>query len=418
MIENSIRILEICSMLVCIHLLYGKKPRKIIDIPIMIIADMLTLNLIETFQINNLFAAIVNVEILVYCIYEFRGSLRELFSNTVLYIVIVSAMQVFGAFIFSFINTSQVVKVLGCGTFVLVISVGLLPMLHLHKVSLYLQRRNITLYSALLVSIFFTYSLIVRVKKTGMAQLDWFLLLSIGVLWICFLAYKWQINQSEVENERKMFQVYRESSETYGDEIEKIRSKQHDYKNMINAVLSQHYTCKTMEELVGEQKKYCDILLEDARKQDVIDIGNKAVSAFIFTKKKDAQVHGINILYRGKIKFEDESAYFIMKQMEILGNLLDNATEATEQRNCEKRIIVRAVEDDRRYGFEVMNPIEEDEVIDFSKIMQRGYSSKGNNRGYGLSNVKEICEEIDCELSVTLKKYENQKWICFRVIHR
>ena len=115
MIENSIRILEICSMLVCIHLLYGKKPRKIIDIPIMIIADMLTLNLIETFQINNLFAAIVNVEILVYCIYEFRGSLRELFSNTVLYIVIVSAMQVFGAFIFSFINTSQVVKVLGCG---------------------------------------------------------------------------------------------------------------------------------------------------------------------------------------------------------------------------------------------------------------------------------------------------------------
>ena len=91
MIENSIRILEICSMLVCIHLLYGKKPRKIIDIPIMIIADMLTLNLIETFQINNLFAAIVNVEILVYCIYEFRGSLRELFSNTVLYIVIVSA---------------------------------------------------------------------------------------------------------------------------------------------------------------------------------------------------------------------------------------------------------------------------------------------------------------------------------------
>ena len=107
-----------------------------------------------------------------------------------------------------------------------------------------------------------------------------------------------------------------------------------------------------------------------------------------------------------------------MKKMEILGNFLDNATEATEQRNCEKRIIVRAVEDDRRYGFEVMNPIEEDEVIDFSKIMQRGYSSKGNNRGYGLSNVKEICEEIDCELSVTLKKYENQKWICFRVIHR
>ena len=82
----------------------------------------------------------------------------------------------------------------------------------------------------------------------------------------------------------------------------------------------------------------------------------------------------------------------IHKMVELLGNLLKNATEAAKQRE-KKKIHVMMLEDSEKIQIEISN---ESEIIDEKRIkdfFKKKYSEKGNNRGYGLYNVRIICEE-------------------------
>ena len=49
-------------------------------------------------------------------------------------------------------------------------------------------------------------------------------------------------------------------------------------------------------------------------------------------------------------------------------------------------------------------------------FFKKKYSEKGENRGYGLYNVKRICDEYDIVLETMLKKVEEQEWLHFALI--
>ena len=61
----------------------------------------------------------------------------------------------------------------------------------------------------------------------------------------------------------------------------------------------------------------------------------------------------------------------------------------------------------------------ESEEIDYKRIQdffKKGYSEKGKNRGYGLYNVKKICEEYGIAISCENKMIENKNWIVFGLL--
>ena len=49
-------------------------------------------------------------------------------------------------------------------------------------------------------------------------------------------------------------------------------------------------------------------------------------------------------------------------------------------------------------------------------LIKKGYSEKGENRGYGLYNVRKICEEYDVVLETAVKMEEASERLHFTLI--
>ncbi len=47
-------------------------------------------------------------------------------------------------------------------------------------------------------------------------------------------------------------------------------------------------------------------------------------------------------------------------------------------------------------------------IDDTQKIFKMGFSSKGNNRGYGLFYIKQILESNNCSIEVYSDEYETE----------
>lgn len=418
MIIKILQLFEICSILICIHLLYGVKPRKKFHTILMILIDLITLDMVKYFQWNKFVSLFVHIELILYCKLEFKSGLQEIITNSMLYITIISSLQVISTAIFTFAKLDENIKILAGSVGVFVIVSLILPKLNLRRFSQYLQEKNAVLYVTLILSVSSSFLLIAKVKNTGEAQMDDFLVAAVIALWICFLAYKIQKSRVDAEHEREIFQLYKESGDQYQEVMEEIRAKQHDYKNMINAIICQHYTRGSWKELVDSQREYCEVFLDEIKEQDMVYVGDNAVSAFLFHKKELAKVRGVELVCRRNFLINEDSAIQLMKQMEILGNLIDNAVEFLENQKAEKIIIIRAIEEEVINGYEVMNPVDDKKLIDISQLLQRGYSTKGKGHGYGLSNVAELCQGIECTLQVIIREYDHRTWICFQIIRK
>ena len=102
--------------------------------------------------------------------------------------------------------------------------------------------------------------------------------------------------------------------------------------------------------------------------------------------------------------------------IEILGILIDNARDAilsnkTTQNNrenirdnndCEKKenITIKIAETEKKVIVEVSNPYTyctEDEII---KMFEKGYSTKGEDRGIGLNKIKEYQDKYKFDILV------------------
>lgn len=105
----------------------------------------------------------------------------------------------------------------------------------------------------------------------------------------------------------------------------------------------------------------------------------------------------------------------VHKIVELLGNLLNNAADAVKA-NKTGRISLTMVERPETITIEVSN---ESEEIDYKRIQdffKKGYSEKGRNRGYGLYNVRKICEEYGITISCENRMIENKNWIVFGLL--
>ena len=73
----------------------------------------------------------------------------------------------------------------------------------------------------------------------------------------------------------------------------------------------------------------------------------------------------------------------------IVGVLLDNAIEAVELLN-ERKVSINVYSEDGYLVITISNNFEG--ILELNKIEEKGYSTKGKGRGYGLSLAKQIME--------------------------
>ena len=183
---------------------------------------------------------------------------------------------------------------------------------------------------------------------------------------------------------------YTETIENLLDEMQKSR---HDYKNMILSI--QDFV---IEKRFEELEKYFEdeILksenLERASKNIYMatkQIKNLPLKSLVNAKLNEGISNGIKV----EITIFEEidiKSVMILDLCRIVGNLLDNAYDAAIESE-EKIISLIMLKNENQFSITLCNSFDGD--IDMSKVWRKGYSSKGKNRGQGLSIVKKLVEQ-------------------------
>ena len=187
------------------------------------------------------------------------------------------------------------------------------------------------------------------------------------------------------------------------DCFQQLKQHEHEYKNHLNVIYSM-LQLGSDDNALKRVKKYIEENKNLDNLNDFLYVDNFILRAVVFSKLSEMQKLGI--------KFE----YYINSDLQninineneltvVITNLLTNAIEAAKE--CESPYVcIRTEEADIdgkiKTTIEIQNTAKDLDKIDISEIFKAGSSSKGKDRGYGLSNVKRIVEQNNGDVLVEI----------------
>ncbi|PTI57072.1 accessory regulator AgrC [Staphylococcus xylosus] len=195
-------------------------------------------------------------------------------------------------------------------------------------------------------------------------------------------------NMQEIENYYK----YTLQIEKINHEMRKFR---HDYVNILST-LSDFIREEDMEGL--RDYFHSEILpMQDSMQMNAIKINGienlhvREIKGLLTTKILQAQEKNIRISIEVPESIEKIDMP-IINLSRVIGILLDNAIEASEKINEEQLIRIAFIKnEDTSVTFIVMNKCEPD-MPKVHTLFQENFSTKGKNRGLGLSTLKELTD--------------------------
>lgn len=416
MITNICLLLEIMSIVLCLHRLYGEKFNLDIITTSFLTIYMIIMTAINYYELPEIYTMVIYPVLFVYCGIRFSFCIKEILINSVLCISITGGAQVIMLMLFYFIfNINYFVNlyllIINCLSLILV--VAFISKFKVDKLSNYMQRRDVILQIALVMCIAVSVFCVVEYKKIEWIGLYQYVLLFISVVFICILVGqlgKYKMKSKEIETELKTHQLYEDS---FHGLIEDIRLKQHEFDNHINTINSLHYMCDTYDELVNKQKEYGEIVIKENQFNKLLKKGNPLVIGFLYGKFVEIDKFGIEIIYF--INFENLNVGIpTYKIVEILGNLIKNAVEAINVSNEFKVLYVEIIEIDGEFKIEVRNKSKFIQQEKLEAFFRKGYSQKGEGRGIGLYNVKNVCMEYSLNILCENKVIDGENWLSLR----
>lgn len=205
-----------------------------------------------------------------------------------------------------------------------------------------------------------------------------------------------------------------EYSEKYGEVLEQIRERQHKFSNQLNAIYALHQLYHTYEELVEKQKEQTEELGKYIMPNTVIVLRNPIVIAHVYQKICEAADHGIRLHTKFTCELESVSVPDIYL-VEIIGTLFDNAMENIMEENPEAQMYLEIT---GRADFVVIEVGNEHPFIpqsEWKKFFQRGYSSKGRDRGLGLFHLKKLMAKYNGNIVAQNKVIEQKPYFTIAV---
>ncbi len=184
-----------------------------------------------------------------------------------------------------------------------------------------------------------------------------------------------------------------------------LRAQRHDFLNHLQVV----YSLIEMDEYT-EASNYIEMVYGDIKKVNrVLKTSDAAINALLQAKELDCEDRGISVHMKISTRL-DKLKVPSWEMCRVLGNLIDNAIDATEENN-NRFVEIEIFEESENYGFIVKNNgnmIFQDMK---DKIFQPGFTTKGEKgQGMGLAISKEIVEkyggsiDVDSNESITIFK--------------
>ena len=201
-------------------------------------------------------------------------------------------------------------------------------------------------------------------------------------------------------NEKKKSEIKTSFNPLINDLMGKLKANEHEYKNHLNTIWSIAQVT-TPEEMKGKLQEYISNIVDDTEEFSMLlNVEYTIIKAVLYNKGQRAEKLGVQYTYNIKSNFKDISLDNSELTV-ILSNLLNNAIEATSMIK-KKELEVILEEDNRYYIINVKNRTEGLKGEDLSNIFKMGYSTKGEGRGYGLYNVKNIVDKYRGKIQISL----------------
>ena len=237
------------------------------------------------------------------------------------------------------------------------------------------------------------------------------------ILIFLFIIYEWQKSRMDAEKKKTQLEMNKLYYEAYDQLIMLVRERQHDMKNHINAILSLSYTAENHEELIAMQKEYCDYVIKQNEKTKlVLSSGNPLIAGFLYSKIKEAEDFHIMMDY--KIGFQKKETVIPEYELvEMAGILLDNAIEALNsmEEGFIRKIFFSLNETADNMKLLVANTSPQYEEDLTAYFFETGYSSKGQNRGIGLSKLKRLVQNRKGNIMVYNELRDDLNYLTFEI---
>ncbi|MEH7401818.1 MULTISPECIES: DcuS/MalK family sensor histidine kinase [Bacillaceae] len=182
---------------------------------------------------------------------------------------------------------------------------------------------------------------------------------------------------------------------------ESLRAQSHEFMNRLHVILGM-VQMKSYDELSGFIRTLVNYQNQEFG-QITQHIKDPALAGFIMGKLSYAREENVEFSFECKnVIPEPKDPKFTQDLITILGNLIDNAIEAlsdTEEKTLE--VIFNYV--DKFLTIEVLDsgPGMTEEL--HKKVFEKGFSTKGENRGYGLYLVANSIKKLSGELIIDSK---------------
>ena len=418
MIDVLYVMLEALAVILCLHALYGKKFTFDKYTVGFIIFDCMFMTAIRIFRWNQMISMAVYVTILIYCLLEFGREIKSLFVNLILLAIIIPSIQICVSMVFSILHilyyADQSLRV-SAVNFIVFLLMGLLyKKINLHRISLFLQRKETLIAITFILEIVVIVTLLLNSKNFNGVFPRNYIIMIIFLIFIAVLCLNAVLYKAKYKEKKSELEAYKTYSEVFEELIMDIRIKQHEFDNHVNALCNLHYVCTDYDELVREQSQYAKDVVNDNKFNKLLSSGNPVLSGFLYGRLRSMENMGINVTYRLCVKELPAKvpAYIII---ELIGNLLNNAAEVLQKGSSLKKLYIECVEEEKHISIIVRNTSEYITYKEIQKFFERGYSSKGEKRGLGLYHVKDVCDKYNIDILCENRQIDEFNWITFEL---
>ncbi len=407
-------IAELILFLIIIHRLIEEK--HTLKRSLLFIISLSILNLIIGHYFNNIVSILLNsIAFITVIRLVFRKTTRE---STYIYLIcltLVVITQIISLipikFVFGNLDKNYLSGILSLSIcmFLVIISMMIIPMKYFHY---FIRNRNkmfdhVFRYVVICIaSIILVWHIDFKVFLSNFSSV---VLLSVLIGLIVVIVLNSGLKNHKLQNEYEANLKYLPIMDELMNDI---RMRQHEYNNHLQAIQMIILSEKKLENAQVEVNSY----LKECKNFDVdleefIKLENKIIAGFLYSKKIKALEFDIDldIVITGSSLSSHISNY---SWIEIIGILLDNAFETCDEH---KGVRLKVESSGEGCSVTVGNTYSFIEQKQIELFFKKGFSTKGTNRGYGLSHLKKIVDEHDGEIEFYNEK-KPHNYVVFKVV--
>lgn len=417
MMNRIIIVIEILSLVVGLYNVFGEKAKLNFSFLSLILSLVAIQELMNAFRVNGIGTILVYIVMYVFSKKKFKETAVRTGGKLLLHLIFMTGLQFICLVAVNFLLSgyeNMVVRAIFTNIIVLLCNIFIQVKMNIDEIIQLIMRTNSSFTITVgFITIVILMLLLTNKLKLGIPGETYFtpvLFTGFTVLWMI----KWAISQTKLSEKEQEIERTQQGQEDFQELLMNIRLRQHEFKNHLLAILSTQYTYKTYEKLVRAQKEYLGRVKDDNKYYSLLLISNQQLAGFLYGKLQSIEKYGIAVECAVKTELNALSIPEY-NMIEILGIFMDNAIEALERLEENRKFFLGIRERGEYYYFELRNVFPYIVYEERIRWFEKGVSHKGEGHGLGLYHAKQLCEKWGCDIQCDNLEIEEENWIQFNI---